>query len=98
MDKIDRDRFADAYRILADVLQRERSGDSVEGHIPFILGDLTRRVFVGTQFDPPDEVLERTAEILRSGNEKQRKSMAQRLRDHADYLDQLSEREEADPT
>ena len=98
MDKVDRDHFADAYRLLAEVLQRERPSDSVEGHIPFILGDITRRVFVGTQFDPPDEILERTAEILRSGNEKQRKSMAQRLLDHANYLDQLSDREELDST
>ena len=98
MEKADRDRFAAAYRLLADVLQRERSIDSVDTKVPFLLGDLTRRVFVGTQFDPPDEILEMTAEILRSGDEKQRKSMAQRLRDHADHLDEVSEDERTQST
>ena len=96
MDKIDRDRFAAVYRLLADVLQRERPTDSMETHIPFILGDLTRRIFVGTQFDPPDEVLEMAAEILRSGDDKQRKTMAKRLRDHAVHLDDLSEHEKTE--
>ncbi len=95
MDKVDRDKFSEVYRLLAEVLQRERT-DRVESHMPFILGDLTRRIFVGTQFDPPDEVLEMTAEVLRTGDEKQRKSMAQRLRDHAEHLDELLHKSERD--
>jgi hypothetical protein len=91
MDTIDREKFSAAYQILADVFERDRSADQVEGHLSYILGDLMRRVFVGSEFTPPDEILEMAANVLRSGDAKARKEMAHRLRRNAAHLDQLSE-------
>ncbi len=90
MDNFDRDRYASAYRLLAEILERNRPADPVEGHMSYILGDLTRRVFVGSQFDPPDEILEQTAQVMRSGSDEARKKMADRLRRHAIHLDELN--------
>lgn len=89
MDAFDRDRYATVYRLLAEILERDRPPDSAEEHLPFILGDLARRVFVGTEFEPPDEILEQASDVIRSGDNDQRHALAHRLRSHADHLDQL---------
>ncbi len=89
MDSFDSQRFAAAYRTLAEILERQRPADPVEGHLSYILGDLARRVFVGSQFDPPDEILEQTALIVRNGSDEDRKRMARRLREHAEHLDEF---------
>ncbi len=94
MDSFDRQRFAAAYRTLAEILERQRPADPVEGHLSYILGDLARRVFVGSQFDPPDEILEQTALIVRNGSDEDRKRMARRLREHAEHLDELDREDE----
>lgn len=89
MDKFDGDRFASVYRLLAEILERERPADATEEHLSFILGDLARRVFVGTEFQPPDEILEQTSAVLRAGDNDERHALARRLRSHAEHLDQL---------
>ncbi len=96
MEPLDRERFAATYRLLAEILEHERPADAVEDHPSFILGDLTRRIFVGTEFDPPDEILEMTAAALRAGDQKQREATATRLRSHADHLDELSDAARSD--
>ncbi len=87
MDQTDRDKYASAYRLLADVLDRDRPADKHEDHLSFILGDLTRRVFVGTQFHPPHELLEHVARTLRTDDPAQWKQMAAQLREHAEHLE-----------
>lgn len=93
MDKFDRERFADAYRALADVFERDRPHDNTEDQLPYLLGDLMKRIFVGSQYDPPDEILEASAVTMRSGSDKERHAMAERLRRHADHLDELANQE-----
>ena len=90
IDKFDSERFAAAYRILAEILDRDRPADQESNHLSFVIGELTRRVFVGTRFDPPDEVLEQVGQVLRSGNVGQWHQMAQKLLEHADHFDELS--------
>lgn len=89
MDTFDRDRFASVYRLLAEILERERPADATEEHLSFVLGDLARRVFVGTEFVPPDEILEQTSVVIRSGDNDERHALACRLRSHAEHLDKL---------
>ena len=91
MDSFDRQRFASVYRTLAEILERDRDADRVEDHLSFVLGDLTRRVFVGAKYLPPDELLEEVARLLRHGEPDRLHSMARRLHDHARHLDQLSD-------
>lgn len=91
MDSFDSQRYASVYRMLAEILERERSADRDESHLSYVLGDLARRVFVGTQFLPPDELLEEVTEALRAGKPEQLHGMAGRLRDHARHLDELTE-------
>ncbi len=87
-DQFDRTRFAAAYRLLAEVLERDRPGVREEDHLSYILGDLTRRLFVGTHFEPPNEILEQVAHVLRQGDPDQGKQMARKLRDHASHLEE----------
>jgi hypothetical protein len=88
MDQIDREKYASAYRLLADVLGRDRPVDAHEDHVSFNLGDLTRRVFVeGAHFLPPQELLEHVAETLRTGDPAQWKLTAVHLREHAKHLE-----------
>ena len=91
MDSFDSRRYALVYRTLAEILERERSADRDESHLSYVLGDLARRVFVGTQFLPPDELLEEVTEALRAGQPKHLAGIARRLRDHAQHLDKLTE-------
>ena len=65
--------------------------DRDEDHLSYVLGDLTRRIFVGTQFVPPDELLEEVAETLRDGKPAHLHKMAIRLRDHARHLEEVAE-------
>ena len=88
MDQYDCEQYAKAYRLLADILERERSAG--EQHVSFMLGDLARRVFVETPFAPPDEILEETSHVIRSGDTDTRANAARRLREHADHLDHLA--------
>lgn len=89
MDNYDKEKFAAIYRMLADVLDRPREAAVIETHTPYLLGDLMRRVFAGTRFDPPDDLLESTASVLRAGDTSQRRSMAVHLREHATHMDEL---------
>ena len=66
MDHFDRERYITVYGTLAEVLERERQADSQENHLSFILGGLARRIFVDAGYLPPDELLEETAQVLRS--------------------------------
>ena len=86
MDHYDRERYISIYTMLAELLERERGSDPEEHHLSFILGGLTRRVFVDAGYLPPDELLEETAFLLRSGDQQQLPNMARRLREHADHL------------
>lgn len=90
MDRFDCDRYATAYRTLAEILERDRVADREEHHLSYVLGDLTRRIFVGSQYLPPDELLEEVAHVLRSGEPEHLEKMAKRLRDHARHLDELT--------
>jgi hypothetical protein len=89
MDHFDRERYIVIYKMLAEILERDRPRDPQEGHLSFILGDLTRRIFVESNYLPPDELLEETARLLRSGNHKQLQAMAKRLHDHAQHMADL---------
>ena len=89
MDDFDSQRFSSVYRSLAEILERDRDDDRAENHLSYVLGDLTRRIFVGARYLPPDELLEEVAGLLRSGNRDQSLRLAQRLRDHAQHLDDL---------
>jgi hypothetical protein len=86
LDHHDREKFAAVYRLLADVLEREPAGEAGD-RVSYFLGDLAGRVFVGTPIEPPDEVLEATAEVLRTGGSADRLHLAARLRSHAEQLD-----------
>lgn len=90
MDKIDAEKYVTVYNILADVLQRDRPDEQDRG-MSFALGDLARRVFVGTKYDPPDELLEEVAHAIRSGEEVERTRVADRLREHAKHLSDWNE-------
>ena len=95
MDKKDCEQYARVYRLLADILVRERPAE--QQHMSFILGDLARRVFVETPFIPPDEILEETSHVIRSGDAEHRKLAARRLREHADHLVDLATSQEDPP-
>lgn len=86
LDQHDREKFAAVYRLLAEVLEHEPAGQA-GGRVSYLLGDLAGRVFVGTPTEPPDEVLEATAEVLRTGGFADRERLAARLRSHAEQLD-----------
>jgi hypothetical protein len=90
MDQFDRERYASVYRTLAEILDRDRSAEHEEHHLSYVLGDLTRRIFVGSQYLPPDELLEEVAHLLRTAEPEHLQGMAQRLRDHAQHLEELS--------
>jgi hypothetical protein len=85
MDKSDAEKYTTVFGLLADLLERERPIEEERG-MSFALGDLARRMFVGTKFDPPDELLEEVAHAIRSGEEAERERVAARLRDHAEHL------------
>jgi hypothetical protein len=87
MDQADRPRYAAVYRLLAEILERDRSGEPSQGQLSHALGDLTRRIFVGADHDPPDELLEQAAEIIRLGDAAAAPELARRLRKNADLLD-----------
>jgi hypothetical protein len=87
LDKYDCDKFAAVYRLLADILEREPPADRTQEHMSYRLGDLAGRLFIGTPYDPPDEVLEATATTLRGASEEDRRKLARRLRENADHLD-----------
>ncbi len=87
MDSTDRHHYAAAYRALAEILARERPADRPENHLSYSLGDLAARIFVGTEFLPPDELLEQVTEVLRSGDQSRQHALAKRLQDHARHLD-----------
>lgn len=91
MDNFDRQHFATVYRSLAQILERDRPADPVEDHLSFVLGNLTRRIFVGTQFLPPDELLEEVVNLLRTGQSDQLRQMAKKLNNHAQHLEELAE-------
>ncbi len=91
MDQYDRQRYASVYRLLAEILGRERPADRHENHLSYSLGDLTARVFVGSPYLPPDELLESVAQILRGGELDKWTSMARRLQEHARHLEELPE-------
>lgn len=91
MDNLDRQHFATVYRSLAKVFERERPVDSVEDHLSFVLGNLARRIFVGTKYLPPDELLEAVVKVLRSGNPDELQHMAEKLNDHAQHLEELAD-------
>ena len=93
MDQFDRQQYAAAYRTLAEILDRDRSADDQEHQLAYVLGDITRRIFVGSQFLPPDELLEEVAQVLRVAEPNQLHEMARRLRDHAEHLDELTDNE-----
>jgi hypothetical protein len=85
----DRERYIAIYKMLAEILERDRPRDPQEHHLSFVLGDLARRIFVESNYLPPDELLEKTARLLGSGDREQLKAMAQRLHDHAQHLADL---------
>lgn len=89
MDNHDKEKFAAIYRMLADVLDRPREVDIPEAHASYMLGDLMRRLFVGTRFEPPDDLLENAANVLRTGDTSRRRTMADHLREHAAHMDEL---------
>lgn len=91
MDRFDRQRYSSVYLALADVLERDRAANRDENQLSFALGDLARRVFVGTQYLPPDELLEEVVELIRTGEHEELKAMAKRLRDHAAHLDEITD-------
>ena len=91
MDSFDRHRYALVYRALAEVFERDRPADREENHLSYVLGSLASRIFVGTRYLPPDDLLEEAAQIIRTGNHDQLKAMAQRLREHALHLDELTD-------
>lgn len=91
MDHFDRQRYITVYKMLAEILERDRPIDSEQHHLSYVLGDLARRVFVGSEFLPPDELLEETASMLRSNDRRQVQAMARRLREHTRHLVALDE-------
>lgn len=89
MDRFDLERYALIYRTLAELLERERPADRQENHLSYVLGNLARRVFTGTQYLPPDDLLEQVASLLRTGTAPQARQMARQLREQAQHLDDL---------
>jgi hypothetical protein len=87
MDQSDRSRYAAVYRLLAEILERDRTGDVQQGQFSHALGGLARRIFVGTEHDPPDELLEQAAEAIRLGDPNLTPELARRLRRNAELLD-----------
>jgi hypothetical protein len=87
MDPYDRARYAAVYRLLAEILERDRSGEGSQGQLSHALGNLARRIFVGTEHDPPDELLEQAAEAIRLTDPNLTAELARRLRRNADLLD-----------
>ena len=85
MDKSDAEKYATVFALLAEVLERPRPVEEERG-MSFALGDLARRLFVGTKFNPPDELLEEVAHAIRSGEAPERARVAARLREHAQHL------------
>ena len=91
MERFDCEKFAAAYRLLAEVLERDLPSDRPEGHISFALGHLTRRIFVSSPFESPDAILEQVVQALRSGDANRRKQVAARLVEYAAYLENSAE-------
>lgn len=91
MDSTDRQQFAAAYRALAEVLGRPRPADRAENHLSYALGDLAGRIFLGADHLPPDELLAQVIEALRSGNPADQQTLAERLREHAQLLDNVAD-------
>ena len=89
MDHFDRERYISIYKMLAEILERDRPQDPEEHHLSYVLGDLARRIFVESNFLPPDELLEETARLLRTGDREQLRAMSRRLHDHAQHLADL---------
>ena len=89
LDNHDRERFAAIYRLLADVLEHEARVDRSDDAMSYRLGDLAARVFMGAPAEPPDEVLESAAHVLRSGGAEDRQHLAVRLRAHAEQLERV---------
>lgn len=85
MDKFYAEKYAAVFHLLAEILERAHPASEGRG-ISYALGDLARRVFVGTQYDPPDELLEEVAHAIRGGEAAERARVAERLRDHAEHL------------
>ena len=90
MDQSDAKAYSQVFGLLAEVLERPRPDDDERG-VSFALGDLARRVFVGSKYDPPDELLEQVAHAIRSGEETERQNVAERLREHAAHLSEWRE-------
>ena len=90
MDQFDREQYASVYRALAEILDRDRSADHPDHQLAYALGDMTRRIFVGSPYLPPDELLAEVALVLRTAEPEHLHEMAQRLRDHAQHLDELN--------
>ncbi len=91
MDHFDRERYITVYKMLAEILERDRPRDPEGHHLSHVLGDLARRVFVGSEYFPPDELLEETAHVLRSSDRREVQAMARRLHDHARHLADMDE-------
>src|SRR5688572_18123375 len=87
MDHSDRARYAAVYRLLAEILERDRSAQDHQGQLSHALGNLARRIFVGTEHDPPDELLQQAAEAIRLGDPGVAPELARRLRRNADLLE-----------
>ena len=90
MDSFDREKFASVYRLLAEVMDHDRAAGEPEGKLSFGLGDVLRRVFLGSEFLPPDELLEQTSQVMRHGDLHQMKQLAEQLRQHATHLENYS--------
>ncbi len=91
MDQFDRQHYASVYRTLAEIFERERPAHRDENDLSYVLGHLTRRVFIGTHYLPPDELLEEVVKALRTFNSEHFESLARRLREHAKHLDEITE-------
>jgi hypothetical protein len=89
LDAYDRERFSAIYRLLAEVLEHERGSDREAGHMPYLLGDLAGRLFIGTPCEPPGDILQAVADILRTGGPDDRTQLAVRLREFAEQLDKI---------
>ena len=87
LDSHDREKFATIYRLLADVLEHEAHADRSDDAMSYRLGDLAARVFIGSPPEPPDEVLEFAANVLRTGVSEDRQQLAVRLRAAAEQLE-----------
>ena len=53
MDHFDRERYITIYKMLAEILERDRPRAAEEHHLSFALGDLARRIFVDARYLPP---------------------------------------------